>query len=1148
MSAPYPFNGFTFADLSRLETLYRFDQQFLDFLAEQSPALKTDLLAYRHANCEFTPIEISTLLVACAPLLEIFIAQLFGLETALNKANQQTLNHNPIFEFKKWFVQRRARRRLNKVETLIPFADLQDWLVTEFEKYQINTADLEFAIAQLGQYYLSNTSDYKQEIEQLTQWCIHALREPDAQQFVQNWVSFHLPNQRNHDDLIHTIPVKHQSIDCLITDGQQQREGFNLTDSRMSARQVQSEVDYCVYCHEHDGDFCSKGFPEKKGELTLKIDPLGVTLTGCPLGEKISEMHLLKRQAHTIGALAMLMVDNPFCPATGHRICNDCMKSCIYQKQDPVDIPQAETRILTDVLALPYGVEIYDLLTRWNPLRQKQYLPCPYNGLKVLIAGQGPAGFTLAHHLLMEGFAVVGVDGLKIEPLPIEFLTQPIRDYAQLQEPLAERIMAGFGGVAEYGITVRWDKNFLKLIYLSLLRRTHYQVFGSVRFGGTLTIADVWALGFDHLAIAVGAGLPQALAIPNSLAIGMRQANDFLMTLQLTGAAKLNSLANLQIRLPAVVIGGGLTGADTATEVQAYYLLQIEKTLFRYEILSEQWGESSLRQGLDTKSLEILDEFLSHARAVRAEKIRAQQAGTPPDLRQLLHRWGGVTIAYRRSLQASPAYIRNHEELNKALAEGIFYVENAEPDHAHLDAEGHLTAIQFKRDGAVICLSARSVFIATGARPNVAYAFEHQGELERDGFQYRLYTRQQDTLQQTDVKPAHCKVSDFGAFTSYQQDGRCVSLVGDTHPVFHGSVVKAIASAQKIYPQIVASFAERVQQIGDERAYQTFRAYLYDQLQAIVVKVEHRCQQTLALTVRAPLAARRYQAGQFFRVQNYESLAPVIAGTRLHMEALALFASQVQPDSGEIEFLIQKIGTSARLVATFQAGQPLAVMGPTGVRTRIGDGNETVLIIAEQAGIVNSCMVGRAMRQAGNRVVCFAHFSSATDIYCQTELEAAADVIVWVTDSTAPLTNGRPQDLHFVDSMLDALSRYAQTVQPIPLSVVNRVLVLGSPALLRAVQNARCGAFRDYFVDKTDFTGAVYSTMQCMLKGVCAQCLQWQIDPVTGMRTKAVFACSWQEQPLEWIDIDNLNARLQQNTLQEYLSNRWLDYLLQTER
>ena len=56
------------------------------------------------------------------------------------------------------------------------------------------------------------------------------------------------------------------------------------------------------------------------------------------------------------------------CPGTGHRICNDCMKACIYQKQEPVNIPQIETGVLTDVLDLPWGFEIYGLLTRWNPL------------------------------------------------------------------------------------------------------------------------------------------------------------------------------------------------------------------------------------------------------------------------------------------------------------------------------------------------------------------------------------------------------------------------------------------------------------------------------------------------------------------------------------------------------------------------------------------------------------------------------------------------------------------------------------------------------------------------------------------------------------------------------------------------------------
>ena len=69
---------------------------------------------------------------------------------------------------------------------------------------------------------------------------------------------------------------------------------------------------------------------------------------------------------------------------------------------------------------MPWGFEIYSLLTRWNPLNVKRPDALPYNGKNVLVAGMGPAGYTLAHYLLNEGFGVVGIDGLKIEPLPKE--------------------------------------------------------------------------------------------------------------------------------------------------------------------------------------------------------------------------------------------------------------------------------------------------------------------------------------------------------------------------------------------------------------------------------------------------------------------------------------------------------------------------------------------------------------------------------------------------------------------------------------------------------------------------------------------------------------------------------------------------------
>jgi NADPH-dependent glutamate synthase beta subunit-like oxidoreductase len=51
--------------------------------------------------------------------------------------------------------------------------------------------------------------------------------------------------------------------------------------------------------------------------------------------------------------------------------------------------------------------------------------------------------------------------------------------------------------------------------------------------------------------LAAGAGRPTVLDIPNGLAPGVRTASDFLMALQLTGAAKNDSIANMQLRLPS---------------------------------------------------------------------------------------------------------------------------------------------------------------------------------------------------------------------------------------------------------------------------------------------------------------------------------------------------------------------------------------------------------------------------------------------------------------------------------------------------------------------------------------------------------------------------------------------------------------------
>ena len=487
--------------------------------------------------------------------------------------------------------------------------------------------------------------------DRIERWSFAARHDAGLNATVANWVSFKQPKKTDFQHLVHGEQIERDGYHVLMgpRDRRRRRDGFALTDPRGDERHVLYEIDHCIYCHDRDTDSCSKGMRNRK-DGTYKVNPLGMTITGCPLEEKISEMHVLKRQGDNIGALALIMIDNPMCPGTGHRICNDCMKGCIYQKTEPVNIPQVETNVLTEVLFMSWGFEIYGLFTRWNPLNVKRPVALPYNGKNVLIAGLGPAGYTFAHYLLNEGFGVVGIDGLKIEPLP-RTLTgdsdqppQPVRDFRELYEDLDTRVMTGFGGVAEYGITVRWDKNFLKVIYLTLARRRTFRCYGGIRFGGTLTVNEAWDLGFHHIAVASGAGKPTIIELGNNLMRGIRKASDFLMALQLTGAAKHSSLANLQVRLPAGVIGGGLTAIDTATELLAYYPVQVERVLRRYEVLSKRYEEQSVRARYDEEELLILDELLDHGRTICAERVRALAAGETPNFLPLLEAMGRSDI------------------------------------------------------------------------------------------------------------------------------------------------------------------------------------------------------------------------------------------------------------------------------------------------------------------------------------------------------------------------------------------------------------------------------------------------------------------------------------------------------------------------
>src|SRR5687767_14968911 len=766
-------DGFTFADLHRPARLRELYLRFVEQVKQTEPELWLQWEQYREVPESLSNIARSNIIVAMAPHVSRFVSALFGVGPDAEALTAQTRAYDTLFRFKIDFVRRRALPLLKAGAHVEATAEDHELVAAALASIRLKPdatgnevvsafrridTDDEMAIAAYGCSLLDREATDKTavaaEIESLKRWC--AAHVHDSR--FKNWVVFRFPENLDYEHLVHVqrpdpaVPEEMFGPNARL----RRREGFKLTDPRFSRREVLSEIHYCVLCHERDKDTCSKGIRDKEGKVTA--NPLGIPLPGCPLDEKISEMHMLRKRGDAIGSLAIVTVDNPMCPGTGHRICNDCMKACIYQKQEPVNIPQIETGVLTDVLGMPWGVEIYGLLTRWNPLNIQRPYALEYNGKNVLVVGLGPAGYTLSHYLLNEGFGVVAIDGLKIEPLPDDITgslslsrrsganadrsaakadpPRPIRDWSEIYRPLDERVLEGFGGVSEYGITVRWDKNFLTLIHLTLARRDKLRIYGGVRFGGALPMDEAWAMGIDHIAIAAGAGRPTIIDIKNNLIRGIRKASDFLMALQLTGAFKKDALSNLQARLPAVVIGGGLTGIDTATELMAYYPIQVEKILERYDALVRDLGEARVRGVMDAEELDILDEFRSHGRAVKAERQRAEAAGEKPNFIDMIRRWGGVTLAYRKRMQDAPAYRLNHEEVALALQEGISFTENMNPVEAIPDEYGHVQAMVFTRaDGSRIELPARTVLVAAGTVPNVTYEKEHPGSFALDNKQ-----------------------------------------------------------------------------------------------------------------------------------------------------------------------------------------------------------------------------------------------------------------------------------------------------------------------------------------------------------------------------------------------------------------------------
>ncbi|MGU9987187.1 MULTISPECIES: palindromic element RPE5 domain-containing protein [unclassified Rickettsia] len=1075
-----------------LTGLKKLDQIFLDYLFKANKSLYNNILLFRSNPYSILSQDYSEFLLNIYPYLDDFLAELFCISKEVTSLRLQHKDFDIIYECKRKFVQRYAIKKY-------PQEKIKD---IDFEDIYLKLADL------IGKNFTSRDfakqviiwqqaeDNFVQELDIAAQYAAYRVSNhchsrvggnPEKNNINSNFVNSKFLDSRlrgndiNDNNILFDLPQKLDK-ENLIDDKKiskyqkNERLDFDYTDSFLNLDEALNHSHYCIYCHKQDKDSCSKGLNvipqvrhcKERSDVAISSNFLrlprsfhSLAMTdGCPLKQKISEMNYVKAQGFNLSALAIIVIDNPMVAATGHRICNDCSKACIYQKQDLVNIPLIESNILEETLKLPYGLEIYLLLTRWNPLNIYNPLPKESTNYNILVTGLGPAGFSLSYYLLRSGHNVTAIDGLKITPLPFD-IHKPIKFWHEYKNKLSERVPKGFGGVAEYGITVRWDKNNLDILRLILERNSQFKYYDGVALDFNVTKEQAFNLGFDHIAFCIGAGKPKILDIENFDVKGVKTASDFLMTLQSGGAFLENSNTNMLIRMPIAVIGGGLTSLDAATESLYYYKKQVESFVKDYEFAVAKYGKDYTENDWTEEDKEIAEEFIAHAKLF-------EKAKNNEELKEVFKKLGGATIYYRGKLQDSLAYKLNHEELIYALALGVNFEENMQPLRINNDKYGHVESVEFRNkerhcEEKSVChsrlrgndikhskITIKTLIMAIGIENNLDFD-ENEYTADTSEFERQISG---EPAQRTIVRE-HRRIPKFG-LTNFEVS-KVYSYFGDCNPKYSGSVVKALANSKDGYEAINKKLANNNANFKGD--YKNFVKQLDDLLISKVHKINILGDKTFELVIHSPLAARNFKPGQFFRLQNYSADV-----TKL-IEPIALSVADINVESGLISFIIYDVGKSTSLCKLFSEDEKVVLMGPSGIPLEIPSNKRIVVIDTEP----NNVLI-KTLKDNNNEVMFFTYPEIKTQ----------------------------------------------------KLTLIDRVIINASPEIAEELKSLKI------FGESAEIIVSVNSSMQCMMKGICGQCIQKVED-----ERKYIFACSCQNQKAEIVDFESLKTRLRQNSLQE---------------
>ncbi|MGL9733014.1 MAG: oxidoreductase [Wolbachia sp.] len=205
---------------------------------------------------------------------------------------------------------------------------------------------------------------------------------------------------------------------------------------------------------------------------------------------------------------------------------------------------------------------------------------------------------------------------------------------------------------------------------------------------------------------------------------------------------------------------------------------------------------------------------------------------------------------------------------------------------------------------------------------------------------------------------------------------------------------------------------------------------------------------------------------------------------------------------------------------------------------------KNIMLIGGGVGNAVLFSIGKACLEKNNKVLYFAGYRKLNDIFKQELIERESSEVVWACEEGLIKTN-RDQDKSFHGNIVDAMISYQKGIlgdNKINLDAIDKIITIGSDKMMKAVNEARKTILRPYLKSSYVAISSVNSPMQCMMKEICAQCVQRHVNMKTG-KENYVYSCNNQDQDMEFVDFDFLSERLKQNSLQEKLTIKWIDHV-----